>query len=59
MTIKLDFEKIKFQNSSISLISLGKLAKCLIFFARNGQRPIFSAISNLFVFAHGCLGVHP
>ena len=37
MTLKLNFEKIKFQNRGISLISLGKEAKCWIFYTKGAK----------------------
>ena len=44
MTLKLDFEKIEFQNKSIFLISLREEAKCWIFCAKGGKdqfSPVF------------------
>jgi len=37
VTLKLDFEKIEFQNRSISLISLENEAKCWIFLRERGK----------------------
>ena len=44
MTLKLDFEKIEFQNRGISLINLGKEAKCWIFFFKKKGKGQFSPI---------------
>ena len=41
MTLKLDFEKIEFQNRGISLINLGKEAKCWIFFFKKRAKANF------------------
>ena len=37
MTLKLDFEKIEFQNRGISLINLGNVAKYWIFCAKGAN----------------------
>ena len=47
MTLKLDFEKIEFQNKGISLISLGKGANCWIFCAKGAKTNFLLQLSTI------------
>ena len=52
MTLKLNFEKIEFQNRGISLISLKNETKCRIFYAK-GAETNFLCKTNMVVLVLG------
>jgi len=49
VTLKLDFEKIEFQNRGIFLISLGNEAKCWIFCAKGAKANFLQILSYKYV----------